>query len=123
MDKQRIHTLKPLKNFRTQLRHNLTPAEAALWRVLKNKQLQGRKFIRQHSIEYYIADFYCPSEKLIIELDGQVHYTPGASENDFVRDERLGELGFKVLRFENKMVFEHIEGVVAQIVACFNHPD
>lgn len=58
----------------------MTEAELVLWKVLKGKKLQGRKFRRQNSIGYYIADFYCPSERLIIELDGQHYYTPEALE-------------------------------------------
>ena len=52
----------------------MTEAELVLWAVLKDKKLQGRKFRHQHSIGHYIADFYCISEKLIIELDGQHHF-------------------------------------------------
>ena len=58
------------KTKRKKLRNNLTPAEAALWNLLKNSQLEGRKFRRQHSVGFYILDFYCPSERMAIELDG-----------------------------------------------------
>jgi very-short-patch-repair endonuclease len=62
------------KEYRRRLRNNLTPAEATLWLALKNKQLAGRRFKRQVSINHYIVDFYCPSEKLVIELDGENQY-------------------------------------------------
>ena len=65
--KQKMN-LPYLKGRRKELRKNLTPAEAGLWKMLKNKQLYGLKFRRQHSIENYIIDFYCPAIKLIIEL-------------------------------------------------------
>ena len=61
MDKPR-HNLPKLKYFRRKLRKNMTPAEATLWKYLSRKQLADRKFRRQHSVEGYILDFYCPSE-------------------------------------------------------------
>jgi very-short-patch-repair endonuclease len=61
---------KNTKAFRSSLRNRSTSAEAALWNILKSKNLDGRKFRRQYSIDKYIVDFICPSEKLIIELDG-----------------------------------------------------
>jgi very-short-patch-repair endonuclease len=113
------HNLSQLGNNRRALRNSLTPAEAALWTLLKNGQLQGRKFRRQHSVENYIADFYCLSEKLIIELDGEVHNNYAQAEKDMRRDERLMTLGFKVLRFENRMVFDRTEDVLLAIVGAF----
>jgi len=116
---QRIN-LTYLKDTRKLLRSNLTPAEAALWKALKNSQLAGRKFRRQHSIDRYIADFCCPSEKLIIELDGQPHFNPGAQVYDATTDEHLTSLGYKVLRFENKLVFENLEGILSEITSHFS---
>ena len=54
--------------------------------MLKNKKLDGRKFRRQHSIGKYVVDFYCPAEKLVVELDGAGHYTPEGSDYDEKRD-------------------------------------
>lgn len=116
MKNKPIHNRKHLESFRKELRENLTPAEAFLWKHLQRKQLKGRKFRRQHSIENFIVDFYCPQEKLIIELDGEVHKNAIAEEKDRKRDdERLEELGFKVLRFENKMVFDFLPSVLKEI--------
>ncbi len=115
MKKRKIHSRKELQTLRKELRNRLTPAEATLWKHLKSKQLQGRRFQRQHSIERYIVDFYCASEKLIIELDGQGHYTPQGMEKDAIRTERLQVLGFTVIRFENKMVFDQLPLVLATI--------
>ena len=106
---------KQLKELRKRLRNNLTPAEATLWRMLRRKQLEGRKFRRQHSIGNYILDFYCPFEKLAIELDGQGHFTEGGYTSDKERDEYLLSLGIKVIRFENENVFNSIEGVLEVI--------
>lgn len=60
------------KEFRKILRNRSTSAESTIWNLLKNKKIDGRKFRRQHSIKNYIVDFYCSSEKLIIELD-EIH--------------------------------------------------
>ncbi len=68
-----IHNIKYLEVLRKDLRNNLTPAEATLWKYLQHSKLDSRKFRRQHSVNNYIIDFYCPSEKLGIELDGNIH--------------------------------------------------
>ena len=116
MGKQ-IHNLKYLKTFRKALRSNGTCAEAVLWTFLKGRQLYGMKFRRQHSIENYIVDFYCAEAHLIIEVDGEYHYTEAGQASDKLRDERLSSLGFTILRYDNKLVFEHIEGVLEEIAA------
>ena len=64
---------KGLKSFRSTLRKRSTSAEVALWNILKSRKLDGKKFRRHYSIDNYIIDFYCPSERLIIELDGAPH--------------------------------------------------
>ena len=85
----KLYNLSYLKETRRYLRKNLTEAELVLWEVLKEKKLCGRKFRRQHSIGNYIADYYCSSEKLIIELDGKHHYTKEGIEKDIERDKHL----------------------------------
>jgi very-short-patch-repair endonuclease len=97
------------------LRKNLTSAEATLWLCLKNKQLNGKRFRRQYSFGNFILDFYCPELKLAIELDGKDHFTAVGAEKDVNRDEFLKEHGITVLRFENKLVFEQLEGVLNEI--------
>lgn len=121
MKKTQIHTKKELKEYRRALRKNLTPAEAFLWNHIKSKKLDGKRFQRQHSIEYYIVDFYCASEKLVIELDGEVHNSPQAVLKDTIRTTRLNELGFTVIRFENKMVFDYLPSVLSEIKSHFTH--
>jgi very-short-patch-repair endonuclease len=109
------HDKPALRQNRKKLRQNLTSAEAYLWNQLQHKKFEGRKFRRQHSIDNYIVDFYCASEKLIIELDGEVHNNPVAEENDGQRDAHLQNLGFTVLRFENNRVFEHLSKLLQEI--------
>jgi very-short-patch-repair endonuclease len=116
---QKLNNLPHLKTFRKTLRKNLTPAEAKLWTMLQGKQLAGRKFRRQHSVANYILDFYCPAEKVAIELDGQVHNSEQAAEYDRERDVFLAHTGIKVLRFENKVVFQNPEGLLAEVQSWF----
>jgi very-short-patch-repair endonuclease len=116
----KIFNLKYLKETRQYLRNNMTDAERVLWTILKDKKLNGRKFRRQHSIGHYIADFYCPTEKLVIELDGHQHYTQEGIEKDKERDSHLALMGIKVLRFENKEIFDNLTMVVKRIKSEFN---
>ncbi|TPN86116.1 endonuclease domain-containing protein [Aquimarina algicola] len=115
MSKKQIHNRKYLESFRKDLRNNSTSTEAFLWKHLQKSQLEGRKFRRQHSIGNYIVDFYCPKEKLIIELDGEIHNHPSNQEKDQKRTEYLNGLGFIVIRFENKTVFDYLPSVLQEI--------
>ncbi len=117
--KEKLHNLPHLKTFRKELRNSLTPAEAKLWRVLRGKNLDGRKFRRQHSVGNFILDFYCPSEKLGIELDGQAHYSGLKRLRNRERATILENYGIRVLRFENRRVFEELPWVIDVIKENF----
>ncbi len=104
---------------RRELRKNMTIYEITLWKVIKNRQLEGRKFRRQFGVGKYILDFYCPSEKLAIELDGADHFTSHGLENDAERDNYLKKEGIKVQRIENKHVFKNMENVIQLITDNF----
>lgn len=84
------------------LRRRETPAEAALWDMLRGRRLGGLKFKRQHPIDRYVADFACESARLIIELDGEAH--DGQAAADAERQAALEALGWFVLRFPNEEV-------------------
>ena len=118
----KIHNQKHLEERRKELRKNLTSAEATLWNSLKTKQLNGRKFRRQHSIQNFIVDFYCASENLIIELDGAFHLDFAQQNYDFERTKILEGLGFKIIRFENKLIFERLPEVLEEISGQFKPP-
>lgn len=118
-----LHNRKELKKRRRVLRNNATPAEAELWKMLRGSQLKGRKFRRQHSIGPYIVDFYCPAEKLAIELDGAVHDDPARAEYDGERAAFLKQQDIRVIRFENRVVFEQPEFVRQAITAHFTESD
>jgi very-short-patch-repair endonuclease len=97
----------------------LTPAEAAFWKVLKGKKFEGRKFRRQHSVGKYVLDFYCPEEKLAVELDGEVHNSFAAREYDLERKSFLNKEGIRVLRFENQSIFRELDFVLHIIESNF----
>jgi very-short-patch-repair endonuclease len=119
----RIHNIKKLKNRRKNLRNHLTPAEAKLWTYLQDSKLENRKFRRQHSVGGFILDFYCPSERLCVELDGSVHNSPSARAYDNARTEFLAGAKIRVIRFENRLVFENPDGVLEEIARNFlDHP-
>jgi very-short-patch-repair endonuclease len=79
-------------------RQNQTLAEKILWDRLKNKKLGGFKFRRQHPMIKYIADFYCPAKKLVIELDGKYHSEIEQAEKDRDRTEVISSGGVRVVR-------------------------
>jgi len=115
-----IFNRKNLKSFRSSLRNKSTSAEATLWNIIKSKKLDGRKFRRQYSINNYIVDFCCPSEKVVIELDGAPHGEYHKIQKDEIRDQYLESLGFSVLRFENRFVFQDPEYVKDEILKVMN---
>jgi len=98
------------------MRHEPTPAEAKLWECLRGNQL-GVKFRRQHSIDRYIADFICLSNKLLVELDGAGHLEPDQADYDYGRSALLTDLGYRVLRFSNDQALNQTEEVLATIKA------
>lgn len=101
------------------LRKNLTASEAALWRALRGKRLDGLRFRRQHPIGPYIVDFYCASCRLAVEVDGGVHDDEDAKVHDARRDEWLGGQGVQVLRLSDRLVSSNIDDVLSRIAkAC-----
>ncbi|MBE9480104.1 MAG: endonuclease domain-containing protein [Bacteroidetes bacterium] len=119
MKESQIHNRKELEEVRRLLRKTLTPAEATMWKALQKSKLDGRKFRRQHSVEDYILDFYCPSEKLAIELDGMPHFSIIGAKQDIKRDKYLNSLSIQVLRFENRDIYNNLRGVLGFIMDNF----
>ena len=108
-----IHNIKYLRPIRKTLRKNMTEEEVILWSVLKNNNW-GYKFRRQHSIDHFVADFFCPLKRLIIELDGSQHLDN--KEADQERTNYFESLGIKVIRFWNNEVKNNLNGVMIKIV-------
>jgi len=111
-------------------RKNMTEAERFMWELVRNRRLDGKKFLRQHKIiyensfdsfQFFIVDFYCAEEKLILEIDGKIH--DSQKEYDQWRTSVLGDLGLRVLRINNEETI-HIEQVKEKIRQMFlkTHP-
>jgi ATP-dependent helicase HrpA/adenine-specific DNA-methyltransferase len=103
------------QEYARELRSKTTEAEQKLWSLLRNRQLKGKKFRRQHAISNYIVDFYCNECKLVIELDGKFHTAGEAKEYDAARTALLNELGITVLRFWNEEVINDPAKVLGKI--------
>ncbi|MBI2607912.1 MAG: endonuclease domain-containing protein [Candidatus Doudnabacteria bacterium] len=103
-----------IKQKRRELRKNQTDCEALLWSVLRNKQCNGHKFLRQYSVGKYILDFFCPKLRLAIELDGSQHQQQ--KDYDQERTNFLKAHNIKVLRFWDNEVLENLEGVYERIL-------
>ncbi len=95
-----------------EMRRNPTEPEKWLWRHLSASQLRGHKFRRQAVIDYYIADFFCPLKKLIVEVDGDTHDI----DSDFKRDDRLRHKGYRTVRFSNLDVMGNMDGVLTDLL-------
>ena len=95
------------------LRQELTPAESILWQALRGRQIEGLKFRCQHPVGRFIVDFYCPSVKLVIEVDGGIHNQQQVY--DQARTEKLEAFGYRVLRFTNEQVMKDLSAVLEQI--------
>ena len=108
-----------MNSTRKTLRKNQTDAEALLWRHLRNRQLGGYKFRRQHSFPPYIVDFVSIEIRLVIELDGGQHAS--ATEADERRTKFLEHKGFSVVRFWNNEVLVNIEAVLERILELLKY--
>ena len=104
------------KAFRRGLRRLGTPAERTLWAALRNSQVGGLKFRRQHPVGPYVLDFYCHRARLAVEIDGVVHDEPMAAEYDSERTRYLRREGVRVVRFSNADVGTQLDNVVAAIL-------
>jgi|WetSurMetagenome_2_1015567.scaffolds.fasta_scaffold726902_1 very-short-patch-repair endonuclease len=96
-----------------ELRKNLTPAEQKLWQHLRRGQIDGLHWRKQHAVGTYIVDFFCAKAKLVVEIDGDSH--ADQIEYDEARTAYLNELGYTVIRFTNREVFNQGEAGVQQI--------
>ncbi|NQY66709.1 MAG: endonuclease domain-containing protein [Flavobacteriales bacterium] len=102
-----------------ELRNRETETEKLLWAKLSKKQL-GVKFRRQHPLSNFIADFYCHTHKLVIELDGGVHDSEEAKEYDEMRTYLINQFGIEVIRFQNKEIINNLDIVIEDIKTKLN---
>lgn len=106
-----------LKELARSLRREQTPAEECLWQFLRRKQILGAQFYRQKPLLTYIVDLYCPTAKLFVEPDGQLHFEADGRAKDRERDELLTNLNLQALRFENKAFLHDTDTVILAITA------
>jgi very-short-patch-repair endonuclease len=100
------------------MRQDMTRAELRLWKHLRKPGLEGPRFRRQTPIGPYIVDFFCPEQRLIIEVDGDQHGFDRVEARDQSRDAWLRERGYRVLRFSNRDVMTNLDGVCDTILAA-----
>ena len=106
---------KTLQPFANKLRHNMTRAEACLWKYALRASSLGVPFRRERPIGRFIADFVCLPLKLVIEVDGVTHLYEETQEKDVIKDKELKEMGYEVLRFEDNVILGNIDFVVESI--------
>lgn len=101
-----------------ELRKNMTSAEKKLWNnYLKTLKI---RFLRQRPIDNFIVDFYCAKLRLVIEIDGETHFTDEAKIYDSQRTSVLEGYGLQVIRFTNNDVYHKFEGVCECIENSLN---
>jgi very-short-patch-repair endonuclease len=104
------------------MRRNPTPAERALWHVLRDRAVNGLRFRRQHPLDGLVLDFFCAEIGLCVELDGGVHDTPEQREKDAARTTHLGSRGIRVIRFRNEEVLQDMRSVLTRIAHAAAQP-
>ena len=100
---------------RLQLRKNPPKTEVIVWSKLKGRQMLGYKFRRQYSVGTYVIDFYCPTLKLAVEIDGHSHFERDAAANDKRRQAFIESFGVQFLRFTNDEVSKNMDGVLETV--------
>ena len=103
---------------RRRLRKDSTVPEQQIWRLLRDRQLSGYKFRRQHGLGPYVVDFYCPKFRLVVEIDGDSHSSLKAQAYDARRTAYFRLFGMEVIRFMNAEVGENPTAVVEAIYRC-----
>lgn len=120
-ERKSIRTPTQIQQRARELRQEMTLAEKLLWSRLRNRRLSGLKFRRQHPLGSFIADFCCPARRLVVEIDGDIHDLQAG--RDAARTEQFEQYRYRVIRFRNEQVLNHIEGVLAAIqAACLPSP-
>lgn len=109
-----MRSAQPNTTARTRtLRRNSTDAETKLWLALRDRRLEGYKFVRQAAIGRYIVDFVCRDQQLVVEVDGGQH---NESRADKLRDAALAQEGYRVVRFWNNDVLGNLNGVLQTLL-------
>jgi very-short-patch-repair endonuclease len=110
-----VYNKSSMLDRRRELRRNATKSEELLWTYVRREQRVESKIKRQYSIQGFVVDFYAPSVKLAIELDGASHSLPFAEGRDAVRQKMIEEYGIQFLRFSDKDIFDDLDHVLQKI--------
>ncbi|MES2989216.1 MAG: DUF559 domain-containing protein, partial [Pseudomonadota bacterium] len=100
------------------LRQDSTPAEDALWSILRGSKLDGRKFRRQQRFGPYFGDLVCHDARLVVEADGDSHFDEAGKRSDALRTAYIEREGYRVLRFTNHEIMTNLDGVAETIRAA-----
>jgi very-short-patch-repair endonuclease len=108
------------KEVARKLRKNTTASEKIFWEAVRRKQLNGLRFLRQYRIHiqnrFFVADFACPSHRLVVELDGSIHLVEHIQKVDEERQNLIESLGWKFLRFKNAEIYGSLPWCLERIV-------
>ncbi|MDD2908280.1 MAG: DUF559 domain-containing protein [Candidatus Gracilibacteria bacterium] len=113
---EKAYSPKYVLELAKELRKNGTKSEEILWEILRNNQLGGLKFRRQHPIGRYIADFFCYELGLVIELDGSIHENLARKEYDEIRNDFMNNGNYKILRIKNDEILNKTESTINKIL-------
>ncbi|MCK4579077.1 MAG: endonuclease domain-containing protein [Candidatus Marinimicrobia bacterium] len=110
------HRIKSVRGIARELRKAPTLSEDLLWQALRNRQLQGLKFLRQHPVGPSIVDFYCHEKRLAVEIDGPIHNQRDVAERDQARQELVEAYGIRFFRCTSAEVERSLEEVLKRIL-------
>ena len=110
--KRKMHSLA------RELRQRATFAEGLLWQGMRSRRLDGRKFRRQVPIGVFVVDFYCASERLVVEVDGPIHEYQ--QEADQLRQELIEALGIRFVKLQNHEVEDNLPSALEKIRRAFH---
>ncbi|MGA9364243.1 MAG: endonuclease domain-containing protein [Bacteroidota bacterium] len=113
----RIYNKSSETDKRRMLRRSMSKAEVLLWTHLSRKQMLGYKFRRQHGVDQFVIDFYCPKLRLAVEIDGPSHAEQEAVEYDKMRQSYIEALGIRFLRFQNDEIYEDMQSVLESVAS------
>ena len=112
---------KEIRERARELRREMPPAEQRLWERIRDRQLAGAHFRRQHAVGTYIVDFFCAKSKLVIEVDGDTHadqVTYDAERTKWLNEQRQ----YRVVRFTNRDIYGGLDDVLVTISEMLGPP-
>lgn len=117
----KIYNKQTTKENRRNLRKAQTPEELIFWAQVKGRRFHKYKFRRQYAIGKYIADFYCPALRLVVEIDGGQHFEKENKKYDLLRTEYFEKLGMKVKRYTNVDIKSNLKGAMDDLLEICNY--